>query len=107
MTEKLSTTKDEFKNTIMDNIIADFIQLIVSSKQLPISLGINFVTEQKLFVHAIIEDDDEGAEDSIFMAEAKVNGQHAHTSLSIDVLVTEKSDKVKIPDYYKIIKLKE
>lgn len=99
--------KDEFKNTIMDNIIADFIQLIVSSKQLPISLGINFVTEQKLFVHAIIEDDDEGAEDSIFMAEAKVNGQHAHTSLSIDVLVTEKSDKVKIPDYYKIIKLKE
>lgn len=60
-------------------------------------------TNSGLLVWAIIDDDDENAEDNLLLSAAKVNAKYNQFGFAISSTILEKSDKHPIPEHYQSV----
>ena len=96
----LATQGREFSSRIfITHIINDYITQLKEFGKKPeeIYLGLS---DSKILVWAVIEDDDEEMEDALLLAEAKVNNIYYDKGFYLSSTIVEKSDKIPAPPHY-------
>jgi hypothetical protein len=93
----------EATQVLVKNIILKFLHELTERNALPDTLAFS-LTPTTILIWAEIDDDNEVLEDNILMAEAKTNLYANQFNLSIETLVVEKSDLLRIPDHYIALK---
>lgn len=86
----------------ISHIVKDYIQELNSQKKLPITLALG-LSDSKILVWSVIEDNDEAAENALLIAEAKVNGKYQKQGFYLNSTIIDKSDKVSTPPHYQTI----
>jgi hypothetical protein len=66
----------------------------------PLKVAFNFA-DSKVYVFAIIDNDDEKTEDALFLSEAYVNSKFREYGVHLSTTILEKDDNYKIPEHYK------
>lgn len=84
-------------------MLAEFYKELLVRGAQPLELYVDY-TSNMLLVWSIINDNDQDAEDAIYLSEAKLNSIYAQNGFSVDTIVFEKSDSIPVPNQY--IKLK-
>lgn len=79
--------------------ILQFLQHILKSSHRPKHLAFND-SNATLLVWAVIGDNDEEAEDALFIAEAKVNNQLYASGYKVSATVVEERDRLPVPAHY-------
>lgn len=67
----------------------------------PLKVAFNFA-DSKVYVFAIIDNDDEKTEDALFLSEAYVNAKFSEFGIYFTTTILEKEDNYTIPEHYKI-----
>jgi|ERR1035437_10127165 hypothetical protein len=67
----------------------------------PLKVAFNFA-DSKVYVFAIIDNDDESTEDALFLSEAYVNAKFSEFGIYFTTTILEKEDNYTIPKHYKI-----
>lgn len=67
----------------------------------PLKVAFNFA-DSKVYVFAIIDNDDEKTEDALFLSEAYVNAKFSEFGICFTTTILEKEDNYTIPEHYKI-----
>lgn len=93
----------EATQVLIKNIVLKFLQEVLEQDALPGTLAFA-LTPAAILVWAEIEDDNELLEDCILQAEEKTNAYANQFDLTIETLVVEKSDLLRVPDHYIQIK---
>jgi hypothetical protein len=83
----------------IEQLIKDYISEIKEPSIKPLSLAFN-LSNTRISVWAIIEDNDEETEDKLILAEAKVNAKYRSEGFYLDTMILEKSDNYPIPNHY-------
>ena len=80
-------------------IITEFLSEIQSVKDKILNIAIN-LSNTKVSVWAVTNDDDEESAKKIILAEAKVNAKYYKYGFYIDSMIMEKSDNYPVPNHY-------
>lgn len=83
----------------IEQITMAFINEIVRRNVKPNRLAFS-LTPSTILVWAEVKDDDQNIQDQLVLAEAKVNSEFRDAHFSLDVMVVEESDKIKVPLHY-------
>ena len=94
---KVKDQKEDHAN--IECLIVDFLVEMKENSISPLALAFN-LSNTKISVWAIIEDNDEETEDKIILSEAKVNAKHRNEGFYLDTMILEKSDNYPIPSHY-------
>lgn len=101
----MKTIYNEISQSNLKNLVVEFLTALYKNKHhLPYKIAFDF-SNSKIHVWAVINDDDEKAEDNLIMSEAKANSKFADTGFSITSTIVEKSDSLKIPQQYKLLRV--
>ncbi len=65
----------------------------------PLQLAFD-LNNDEILVWAVIDDDDEGTEDKLWLSEAKINASFHKLGLNLSTTILEKSDNITIPAHY-------
>ncbi|HYG37667.1 MAG TPA: hypothetical protein VD908_03565 [Cytophagales bacterium] len=85
------------------SILVDYTTELKSRlKKPPLKLALDY-SDEKVLVWAEVEDDDDGTEDALILAEAKVNSKYYTKGFNISSTIVEKSDGLTVPPHYKSI----
>lgn len=103
--EVVALANDLAKITLVKNIVGDYLSELKDRKKFPKRLALNF-SNSKVLVWAEIRNDDEATEDALILTEAKVNSKYNKYDFNVSSTIVEESDKLKIPDHYKAVRLK-
>jgi len=66
----------------------------------PLKVAFNFA-DSKIYVFAIIDNDDEKTENALFLSEAYVNAKYREYGVYLSTTILEKEDNYNIPEHYK------
>ena len=80
-------------------IVTEFLSEIQSVKDKILNIAIN-LSNTKVSVWAVTNDDDEVSAKKIIIAEAKVNAKYFKYGFYIDAMIMEKSDNYPVPNHY-------
>lgn len=80
-------------------IITDYLTELNKQERKPLSLALG-LSDSKILVWAVVEDDDEATEDALLLAEARVNGKYYQHGFYLNSTIVEKSDKIPTPPHY-------
>ena len=61
------------------------------------------LSDSKILVWAVVDDNDEKTEDALIIAEAKVNGKYYEKGFYLNSTIIEKSDNLSVPPHYQKI----
>ena len=86
----------------ISHILADYLNELKSSGKKPLELAMA-LSDSKILVWAVVNDNDELTEDALLIAEAKVNGKFYDKGFYLTSTIVEKSDKLKTPLHYQKI----
>jgi hypothetical protein len=100
--ELISKLRDNSSMFFITQIITDYISEITNQDKKPIKLALG-LTDSKILVWSVIEDDDEIMEDTLLITEAKVNGKYQKHGFYLTSTITERSDNLEIPPHYQSI----
>ena len=93
--------KDTTQKYFVGKIIVDFLKQL--DKSLPLKLAFDF-NDSEVLVWAEIDDNNEAQEKALARAESKINATYHPYGFDMEAMVVEKSDKLPIPNHYKIFK---
>lgn len=83
----------------IQQITIAFINEIVNRGVKPQKLAFS-LSPSTILVWSEINDDDQNVQDQLILAEAKVNSEFKETLFSLDIMIVEESDKIKVPRHY-------
>jgi hypothetical protein len=83
-------------------ILRDYIKELESSNSKPLQLSMA-LSDSKILVWAVVDDNDEKTEDALIIAEAKVNGKYYEKGFYLNSTIIEKSDNLSTPPHYQKI----
>lgn len=86
----------------ISNIIRDYLQELKNHDSKPIKLAMG-LSDSKILVWSVINDNDEQTEDTLLLAEAKVNGKYQSKGFYINSTILERSDSLETPPHYQSI----
>ncbi|MDP2541614.1 hypothetical protein CSC81_09865 [Tenacibaculum discolor] len=86
----------------ISNIIDSYFKELLKSKSKPKSLALE-LSNSKILVWAEIKEDDELMEDTLILAEAKINAEYSKYGFHISSTIVEDCDNFTIPARYKEI----
>lgn len=89
--------------TYILNIVTEFLYEVSQFPNKPKGLFLG-LSDSKILVWAIVEDNDEETEDNLLLAEAKVNSIYYKHGFYLTSTIVEESDKIPPPPHYKPIK---
>ncbi len=84
------------------SIVWDFLNELAVRNCKPVKLAFD-LSDSKVLVWAVINDDDEIAEDSLILAEAFVNARYFKYGFHVSSTILEQSDNYPIPGHYKSV----
>ncbi len=87
---------------IIPAMLNDFVLALKKTQILPKNLSVSF-NQEKLLVWATVSSENEDMEDSIFIAEAKVNAKYHETGFNVSSTVVYEEDEVSKPAHYQTI----
>jgi hypothetical protein len=99
----LKKLREEANKNFIFKIISSFVTELKTRKAIPPKLAFS-LTPATIMVWAEINDDDEEMENAILLSEAKINSEAKEFDFSIDTMVVEKSDCLKVPSHYTTLK---
>lgn len=99
---------DEIVNDNRKVLIMNYIELALKAyneklkeyDSKPLKVAFNFA-DSKVYVFAIIDNDDEKSENALFLSEAYVNAKFREYGVHLSTTILEKEDNYEIPDHYK------
>ncbi len=83
-------------------IITEYVKEIKNQHKNPLKLALA-LTDSKILVWSVINDNDEETEDALLIAEAKVNGKYHQNGFYLNSTILEKSDNAEAPSHYQVI----
>ncbi len=86
----------------ISQIIRDYIKELNTQKKKPLKLALG-LSDSKILVWSVINDNDDATEDALLIAEAKVNGKYHKHGFYLNSTILEKSDNVETPSHYQTI----
>ncbi len=89
--------KHHYQKVVISKILIEYLQLIKESNFEKIAFAIS---DSKLLVWLVIEDDDIKSELSFINADAEINGKFQEYGYCMDTMIIEKSDPIQIPSHY-------
>jgi hypothetical protein len=98
----VKTTRQISSQFYLETLLKDYLKNLIENKNLPQKIAFD-LSGNKILVWAIINDEDELAENNLILSEAKVNSKYSEHGFSISSTVVEISDNLKIPPHYKEI----
>ena len=98
----ISSMRDTSSRFFITQIITDYVSELTKQDKKPLKLALG-VTDSKILVWSVIEDNDEEMEDLLLITEAKVNGKYQKHGFYLTSTIIEKSDKLDIPSHYQSI----
>jgi len=90
-------------DSLTQHAVIEYLVAIAEIEKLPMVLALD-IHGRKISVFAVVEDDDEEVEDTLYLTEAKVNAGFYDHDVSISTTVLEKSDNCHIPNHYHVLK---
>lgn len=93
-------TRSLIQRDFVTAIIFEYLKLLEESKKTS-KLAFDF-NDASVLVWAEIEDDDEGMETMLLVAEAKINAQFQNCGFCMSSTIVEKGDDLSIPNHYKV-----
>lgn len=96
--------KDVYNRTLTGTAVVEFVQAVLRGSHKPHRLAFS-VADSSLLVWAVVEDEDEAAEQAVYLAEAEVNAGLRATGFRISSTVVEESDGFAIPAHYQTVSL--
>lgn len=97
-----SDVREASSKIFIRNIVNDYLHELQKLNKKPASLSLG-LSDSKILVWAVIEDDDEATEDALLISEAKVNGKYYKHGFYLNSTIIEKSDKIPTPPHYNSI----
>lgn len=85
------------------SLVSSYIAELTDRKAQPIKLALD-LSNSKLLVWAVINDDDETTENALILAAAKVNSDYGKYGFHISSTIVENSDNLPLPKHYRAIK---
>lgn len=98
----LSTIRTASSMYFISNIIKDYLQELKTAQKRPLKLAMG-LSDSKLLVWAVVKDNDEKTEDTLLIAEAKVNGKYQEKGFYLSSTIVEESDNIPTPPHYQPI----
>lgn len=95
----MSETRHLSTRFFLSKLIFEYVQELKTLNKMPEKLALG-LSDSKVMVWAQISDDDESAEDALFLAEAKVNSNYHQKGFFINSTIVEKSDNLPVPPHY-------
>ncbi len=83
-------------------IITEYVKEIKNQHKHPLKLALA-LSDSKILVWSVINDNDEETEDALLIAEAKINGKYHQNGFYLNSTILEKSDNAEVPAHYQII----
>lgn len=80
-------------------IIVDYLTELRSKSLKPLKLALG-LTESKILVWSVVNDDDNETEDALLLAEAATNNKYFEHGFYISSTILEKSDDLPVPSHY-------
>lgn len=107
-TKFVTKPSEEILNDSRKIIVMNFIEKalkvyndkLVMYDRKPLKLAMNFA-DSKVYIFAIIDNDDEKTEDALLLSEAYVNSIFREYGIHFTTTILEKDDNYSIPDHYK------
>ena len=84
----------------LNKMLMSYFKEITKSSSAPEKLALE-LSDSKVLVWAEIKEDDEEMEDTLILAEAKINAAFSDKGFSISSTIVEDCDKLKVPGHYK------
>lgn len=81
------------------SILTDYLQELKIHRRKPLQLAMA-LSDSKILVWAVINDNDEETEDALLISEAKVNGKYYEKGFYLNSTIIEKSDRLATPPHY-------
>ena len=98
----LSNMREASTMYFITEIISEYVMEIKNQQKNPLKLALA-LSDSKILVWSVINDNDELTEDALLIAEAKVNGKYHKNGFYINSTILEKSDNAEVPSHYQII----
>lgn len=87
----------------IERVLTDFIHELYARETKFKTIAVNF-SKSELLVWIEIQEDDDLAEKSIYLAEAKVNAFYKKYEFHISTTVVEDCDQLEVPSHYRLLK---
>lgn len=98
----MSDIRESSSKFFIQSILKDYLQELKAHRRKPLKLAMA-LSDSKILVWAVINDNDEQTEDALLISEAKVNGKYYERGFYLNSTIVEKSDCLKTPPHYQTI----
>lgn len=97
-----SDIRETSSKYFIQSILNDYLNELKSYRRKPLQLSMA-LSDSKILVWAVINDNDEPTEDALLLSEAKVNGKYYEKGFYLNSTIVEKSDCLTMPHHYQKI----
>jgi hypothetical protein len=91
--------RDMMNTRLTKMALVEYLKKLLEYNNFPTELAFDYA-DSKVRVWAIVEDEDEDAQDALLLAAAFVNAKYQDLSFSISSTIVEVSDELEIPSHY-------
>lgn len=100
--ELAKTTRKMSTVIFIKSLVQDYLNELNSQKNRPIKLALG-LSDSKILVWSVINDNDDETENTLLIAEAKVNGKYYKHGFYLNSTIIEESDNLATPPHYQTI----
>lgn len=105
--ETYSKVRNDLGSKFIGEMIQKYLMALIEFKQWPVSLSVAVSNGNRLYVWAVIEDENDDLERALILAEAKANSEYYHFGFTMKSTIVEVSDELPIPAQYQTLDIDE